>query len=291
MKTVSGRIVFVTRARSVISVRRVVTFAFLLSLLLNLGGALYVSLRGSAPVVPPALDQRLLLVSAWGFLVVSVWGFNARWLPVFLGLPQPKPRGLLAALATLTTALLTGFAGAATLCSLLLVAASLLAVWSLHVFEFSVQPPKLQGIHPTFPYFVRGAYVWLLIAAALSVCASLLDRNGGIVGAFRHALTVGFLANTVFAIGQRVLPAFCGMHILFSKQLMFAASFLLNIGCLLRVACKIPAYERNLALAWQLLPVSAIIELTAVTLFVMSLLATFLRPAAHQKCFPNGVAG
>jgi hypothetical protein len=257
------------------------TFAFLLSLLLNFGAALYVSLHGATPAMPPAIDERFLLLAAWGFLVVSVWGFNARWLPIFLGLRPPNEKGLLIALATLTAGLIAGMVGAFTACALLLVAASLLAIRALHIFRRSVQPPKLQGIHPSFPYFVRGAYVWLLVAAILGVCASLFDTNGGIVGASRHALTVGFLATMVFSIGQRILPAFCGMHVLFSKRLMFGSLFLLTIGCLLRVACEIPAYEHNVALAWQILPVSAIVELAAALLFVTNLVVTLLSPPAH----------
>jgi len=87
----------------------------------------------------------------------------------------------------------------------------------------------------------------------------------------------------VFSIGPRVLPAFCGMRILFSPRLMFYALALLNLGCLLRVSCEIPAYESNLALAWGFLPGSAILELIAVTLFVANLAVTFARPPAHLR--------
>ena len=266
------------------------TLIFLFALVLNLGGALYVSLRESTPAFPAGLDQRSLLVSTWGFLVVTVWGFNARWLPIFLGLPQPNARGLQAALVTLLAGILLGLADMPVACSALLIAAALLAADALHVFRPSIQPPKLQGIHPSFPYFVRGAYGWLLIAAVLSLCASLFDRNGGITGASRHTLTVGFLATMVFAIGQRVLPAFCGMRVLFSKQLMFVALLLLTIGCLLRVSCEIPAYDYNWPLAWRLLPVSAVAELTAVALFSINLIATFMRPPAHVASVPTTIA-
>jgi hypothetical protein len=88
----------------------------------------------------------------------------------------------------------------------------------------------------SFPYFVRGAYIWLLIAAGLSMWAVSGDWNGGIWGASRHALTVGFVSTMIFAIGQRILPAFCGMRTLFSKGLMFGSLALLNLGCFLRVA-------------------------------------------------------
>jgi len=152
---------------------------------------------------------------------------------------------------------------------------------ALNVFESAEQPAKTQGIHPSFPLFVRGAYVWLLVAAGLSMWAVSADRNGGIWGASRHALTVGFVSTMIFAIGQRVLPAFCGMRILFSKELMFCSLVMLNLGCLLRVASEIPAYEGYWTQAWSILPVSAITELAAVTLFAANLAITLLRAPAH----------
>ncbi|HEY3456486.1 MAG TPA: NnrS family protein [Bryobacteraceae bacterium] len=259
------------------------TFAFLACLLLNAAGAVYVASRGLSPALPSALDTRLILLSAWGFLVLTVWGFNARWLPVFAGLRQPSERGLKTALAILIAALAVGLAGGSIACAALLIVAAAVSTWSLHIFEKSVQPAKMQNIHRSFPYFIRAAYVWLLIAAALAFAAALFDRNGGVTGASRHALTVGFLATMVFAIGCRVLPAFCGMKILFSPRLMFYALTLLNIGCFLRIVCEIPAYELNQVLAWLVLPVSAIAELAAVALFASNLLATFARAPAYLQ--------
>ena len=57
------------------------------------------------------------------------------------------------------------------------------------------------------------------------------DWNGGVWGAFRHALTVGFVSTMIFAIGQRILPAFCGMRIFFSKGLMFGVPLRVNCSC------------------------------------------------------------
>lgn len=258
------------------------TIVFLLVLLLNLGAAFFVAFKESTPAFPAALDQRFLLLTVWGFLTPTVWGFNARWLPVFLGLPQPKARAMMAAIAVLALALIIGFARFSAAAAALLLASCLLAGGSLHIFRPSVQPPKIQGIHPSFPYFVRGAYAWLLAAAALTLWAALADVNGGITGASRHALTVGFLSTMVFAIGSRVLPSFCGHHVLFSKNLMFASLLLLNTGCFLRVACEIPAYEKNLAVAWSILPFSAILELTAVAIFAINLAVTFFNRSASQ---------
>lgn len=128
---------------------------------------------------------------------------------------------------------------------------------------------------------MRLCYVWLFIASLLFFWAALRDTNGGIWGASRHALTVGFLAAMIFAIGQRVLPAFCGMRQLFSTRLMLAASLALNLGCLLRVSSEIPAYESNFQFAWRVLPASAILELIAVSLFALNLVLTLAQPPAH----------
>ncbi len=61
------------------------------------------------------------------------------------------------------------------------------------MFRRSVQPPKTGGVHPAFPVFVRIAYVWLLVSALLSVAAAAWDGAGGVWGASRYALTVGFM--------------------------------------------------------------------------------------------------
>ena len=259
------------------------TFAFLTCLIVNAGASLCMAVRGGGPALPPSSEAHLLLLTVWGFLVITVWGFNARWLPVFAGLKEPSERGLKLALVFLVTALITGLAGIPSVCAALLIGASAIGTGALHVFERSAHPAKVQNIHRSFPHFVRIAYVWLLAAAVLALGAALFDRNGGVTGASRHAVTVGFLGTMVFAIGCRVLPAFCGMKILFSPRLMFYALALLNFGCFLRVACEIPAYELNAVFAWNILPVSAVAELAAVTLFAFNLLATFIQVPAHLQ--------
>jgi hypothetical protein len=184
----------------------------------------------------------------------------------------------MAALAASGSGLTAALFGHLQIATVLLLIASILATVSLGVFGRPRKPAKTLGVSPSFPAFVRGAYVWLLIAAALGVYAALADTHGGVWGASRHALTVGFLSTMVFAIGQRVLPAFCGMRLLYSKRLMWCSLAILNLGCLLRVASEVPAYEANLRAAWQILPISAVTELTAVTLFAVNLGITLLLP-------------
>jgi uncharacterized protein involved in response to NO len=254
------------------------TMGFLCALLANLALCIFVSVRDIGPAFPHGIDQRLLFLSTWGFLVPAIWGFNAKWLPVFIGLKSPSERGLLAAFVSNVFGVLFALSGFLKISASLLLLGTVVAVLALHVLESSERAAKILNVHASFPVFVRIAYAWLGVAALLTVWATGADRAGGIWGASRHALTVGFIAAMVFAIGQRVLPAFCGMKVLFSTRLMLWSLALLNVGCVLRVASEIPAYEGYWAHAWRVLPVSAVTELIAVTLFAINVSVSILKP-------------
>lgn len=263
------------------------TIGFLLTLIANVALTFFFALRAEGPALPHEIDQQVLILTTWGFLVPAVWGFNSRWLPVFLGLKASRAGGLFTALGLAWAVVIAALAGYLAISVALMPIAAAVAIEALNIWDPSIHPPKTEGIHPAFPVFVRGAYAWLAIASALSVCAYTWDRHGGIWGASRHALTVGFLSTMVFAIGQRILPAFCGMKVLFSKRLMLLSLLLLNLGCGIRVAAEIPAYEGIIHHAWYCLPVSGVIELVAVTLFAVNLLMTFIQPAAHRRRYGN----
>jgi hypothetical protein len=171
----------------------------------------------------------------------------------------------------------------------LLLAATTSSVLATRIFEPSEQEPKVRGIHKTFPAFVRMAYGWLLIAAGLGVEASQWDTSGGFWGASRHALTVGFVGVMILAVGQRILPAFAGMRLLFSPRLMFVGLFLLTLGCMLRVSCEVLAYQGYAAWAWSVLPASALIELTALSVFTVNMLCTFVLQKSHAVNEPMTV--
>jgi len=249
----------------------------LLTLLVNFGVTLFLAVRGTSAEIPSDFDQRFLVLQTWGFLVPFVWGFSAKWLPVFLGLRPVRGRFLLLAVALNSAGVLVAFAGSMMAASLLLILGLIAAVYSLRLLETPAHPAKVKGVHTSFPVFVRLAYVWALVAASLGIWAASVQNPRGIWGASRHALTVGFLAMMVFAIGQRVLPAFSGMRVLFSTKVMFVAALLLAVGCLLRVSSEILAYQGLTLSAWSWLSVSAITEMTAVTLFAANLIATFAR--------------
>jgi hypothetical protein len=259
------------------------TVGLFATLLLNFCGSMWLAFRGVEPAFPQPFDQRYLVLAAWGFMVPFVWGFSAKWLSIFLGARQLNDRVLLVAVTIHMSAISFGLAGFLRVTAILLVISSLLAIIALNILSKPERLAKTKGIHRSFPVFVRIAYLWLLVAACLGVWAASATNSFGIWGASRHALTVGFIATTVFCVGQRVLPAFSGMRLLFSSKLMFLGLLLLSAGCILRVSGEVLAYQEIIAAAWTWLPYSAILELSAVTAFAANLVLTFIQAPATQK--------
>lgn len=233
------------------------------------------AVAGVSPSFPHALDQKYLVILGWGFLVPMVWGFSARWLPSFLGISKPYGRLFSAALLLNLIGILIAISGLPKLGVPLLAAGAILSGLALRLIERPHTKAKTQGVHPSFPVFARIPYLWLAIAGTMSVWAAFADVHGGIWGASRHALTVGFAATMVFAIGPRILPHFSGIYRIFSTRLMFLCLLLLQVGCTLRVSSEPLAYEGILPFAWKVLPISGMLELSAVLLFAANLVLTF----------------
>lgn len=232
--------------------------------------------EGNLRSFPHGLDQKYLALLGWGFVVPMVWGFSARWLPSFLALAKPRVDWFKAALCLDVAGVLVAAVGwpkAATI--LFALSAPIIGI----ALRFAEQPhgkAKTQGIHPSFAVFARLPYLWLVVAASMGVWAAFADVHGGIWGASRHALTVGFAATMVFAIGPRILPHFAGVQRIYSKQLMLLSLLCLQAGCLLRVSSEPLAYEGFSVFAWKVLPVSGFLELSAVLIFATNLALTIL---------------
>jgi uncharacterized protein involved in response to NO len=255
------------------------------SIIFNFIECVKLAMGGTNQAFPYAVDQKFLILIAWGFLVPTVWGFSARWLPSFLGVERPRVRAFAAVLALDVAGVLCGLAGWIKPAAVVLGLAAIAVPFALHMFEKPRGAAKVQGIHPSFPVFVRLVYIWLIIAGGMGIWAAFADVHGGIWGASRHALTVGFAATMVFAIGPRILPHFGGVYAIYSKRLMFASLLLLQTGCTVRVLSEPLAYEGYLRFAWHTLPYSGMLELAGVLVFAANLVLTFAlgRPVFAAK--------
>jgi len=236
--------------------------------------SIVVARTASAPLFPAEFNQRFLAVATWGFIVPFMWGFTTRWVPPLLGLRKQIKAALLPSLILLFGGVALVWMRFAVLGYLVMLGAAIVFIVAARLFEPAAKEPKFRGVHASTAYFIRVAYAWLLVAAALAIVASDRAFPNGYVGASRHALTVGFMVLIVFTIGPRVLPAFFGYRRLWSTNVMFAALLLATIGCTIRVTAQILAYEHISAAAWHWLPLSAVVEMTAVGLFTLNMLMT-----------------
>src|SRR5205807_173880 len=118
------------------------TLGLLASLLLNLGASFQLALNASSPAFPHLFDQRYLIVSTWGFIVPMVWGFSARWLPVFMGLRPLRNSLLLLALAFNILGVILGFLEQFFAAGIFMLAGAATAVAAIRFFESAVKPAK-----------------------------------------------------------------------------------------------------------------------------------------------------
>ena len=202
------------------------------AVIFNFVECLRLGMQGGLRSFPHSIDQKYLVLLGWGFVVPVVWGFSARWLPAFLAIAKPAVGLFRAALCLDIAGVAFGVAGFARPATILFALSAVMICFALRLTEQPHGHAKTQGIHPSFPTFIRLAYAWLIVAGSMSVWAAFADVHGGIWGASRHALTVGFAATMVFAIGPRILPHFAGIYSIFSKRLMFLSLLLLQTGCI-----------------------------------------------------------
>ncbi len=259
------------------------TIGLLVTMCFNLFESFTVAAAGFSPAFAPEFNSKFLILSIWSFPVPIAWGFTANWMPVFLGLKPLKSKLILFAFVFNLVGIITSLAGLLLAGSLILLVSVILIIIAIRILERAEKPAKTQGVHRSFPAFMRIAYIWLLIASLTAIWAALEPTSLGIGGAGRHALTVGFLMTMVFTVAPRVLPAFLGRKKLFSESLMFSALLLTNTGCLLRVSSEIIAYQHYASWAWVLLPVSATLELTGVLTFTINMIGTFLEQPLLER--------
>ena len=263
--------------------------SFFVALVLNLGIGIEVARYAAEPVYPPVADRTFLILALWGFAIPIAWSYSTRFVTIFAGLAKPRQtaaRWLATGVALLTLcALLRQFLAA----SILAAVVSIGAIWALRVFEPAERAPKRVAVYRHYPAFMRLAYLWLLAGAFLGIAAELSPQVSGLGGASRHALTVGFLATLIFCVAPLILPSFLAGRELQSSALMGASLWLLAAGCTLRVSSESLAYSSPAGAAWRILPISAVLELTAVCLFVVNLGLTMAQriPAWFG---PSGIA-
>lgn len=235
----------------------------------------------------PYRDVQLL-----GLAVVMILGISLRFLPHAYGLREPSRRwasflfwGVNGAIAGGVVFFLAGMtSGNHWLLMLQWLTAVLLLV-------IAVVTPFQYGLFKAVPAnesdrglkFIRAAHIWFILATAMLVftpiynfgiymplTGSRVPFSHAFFGAYRHALTVGFIMMMIVGVSSKVVPTLSGVDIKRANSL-WPTFVLLNLGNLTRVSFQIATDFSPLA--YPIMGISGFIEVVGLTLWGYELLS------------------
>jgi uncharacterized protein involved in response to NO len=248
------------------------------------------------------LNVPYLTVFLVGFVTFWILGVSLRTLPVFMGLEtRPRLAGALAvplaaavAVMTVSEALFLRNGGDAARiafgCGGIAVASGLVAfTYALGILSRASAPtaaPAAAVIDRGYEKFIRLAYCWLILAGLMLVAFSVVTLRGAAldhayVGAYRHALTVGFITTMMMGMAYRIVPVFGGVP-LFSARMRDLTFWLLAAGNVVRVLFQ--SLSAAAGPVWlRVAGVSGLLELAALVLFAVNLWKTMNTGSADNK--------
>jgi uncharacterized protein involved in response to NO len=241
-------------------------FGFVAALMVNLLGA-FAAFRHESALITGSWNHRVLSAFLWAAIVPTIFAYTIRWVAPMLTLRRSvRPLFVLSicgVIASLVVGELSSVSGA-----IARLAAIILFIAALRVFEPFEKTPKTKGVSPATPFFVRMAFVWLLVSLAIDTLSATILPS--ILNAAKHALALGFIASMILVVAPRFLPAFFGAKELFNARLM-TISLVVHHVC---VAVRVIAESGLIVERQRALLITGSGELLAFTLFAMNIVLT-----------------
>ncbi|MCH7512192.1 MAG: hypothetical protein IIB19_07495 [Chloroflexi bacterium] len=232
--------------------------AFVAQACLNLVLLIQVAQR-AGDVLYPLDTAGLLHLQFYGFISMFVLGVATRAVPTFSGLPRSELQGKALAIALagavtvfLVAALLTAKDGRSG-------ALNQVEAWSFAMlgplfvagaWQAGILRPKANRVAAASQphvWFIRAAFVWLLIAAGI---ASYYGVRAGFTGttisahgvdALRHVVGLGFASQMIIGMAMLILPEFAIRRMRYPREwlLTLVLLLLLNMAVALRVGAAV----------------------------------------------------
>jgi uncharacterized protein involved in response to NO len=229
----------------------------------------------------PYRDVQLL-----GIAVTMILGVSLRLLPHAYGLREPSRRwqeflfwGVNGSILAGVVLFIAGMAGGnhwllavQWLSTIVLLVIAIGTPFQYRLFKAVPDSEQDRGLK-----FIRAAYVWFIVATAMLVFTPLynfriyMPITGSHVpfshayfGAYRHALTVGFIMMMIVGVSSKVVPTLSGVDLRRSRSL-WPTFLLLNLGNLTRVSFQI-ATDFSPS-AYRVMGISGFIEVIGLTLW------------------------
>jgi uncharacterized protein involved in response to NO len=232
-----------------------------------------------------SMRQLLIELAIFGFAQNAIYGFGQRLLSGIVGSGTPR-RGAIEATFWLHNAgvalVALAHAGRLVLAAPIGIAALAGAAFSYAIgmrgfVRVRRSAPRPEVGQVVLRHYVQLAFFWLLAGMVMLLAAELFWDPRGLspphayLGAVRHALTVGFMTTLILGVAQRLLPIL-GHTLLPWPRLVLPTFWLIAVGNLLRVLTELLTSVSPAA--FVLMPISAVLELSALTLFTANALRT-----------------
>jgi uncharacterized protein involved in response to NO len=235
----------------------------------------------------PYRDVQLL-----GLAVVMILGISLRLLPHAYGFREPSQSwvsflfwgvngSILAGVLFFIAGMMTGNHWLLTLQWLAGVVLLVIAV--VTPFQYRLFRPVPANENDRGLKFIRAAHIWFIVATALLVftpiynfviyrplTGSHVPFSHAFFGAYRHALTVGFIMMMIVGVSSKVVPTLSGIDVKRSRSL-WPTFVLLNLGNMTRVSFQI-ATDFSPS-AYPIMGISGFIEVVGLTLWGYELFA------------------
>lgn len=248
------------------------------------------SLRVQAGVAGPGAYSEsarnlILELALFGLSLNAVYGFGLRLLPGMLGKGAPKQPAVektfaLHNLGVLALALshFWGFRVLEALGAVLIASGALPWVLGLYGTRTKAKSaPRPEAGSPLLPRYIQLALFWFVVGLAMLAIGGVFAAVKGeplpkaYTGATRHALTVGFLTTLILGVAQRLLPIL-SHDLLAWPGLVGPILILIGVGNALRVTMELATMVWPLA--FWIMPFSALLELSALSLFAANAFRT-----------------
>ena len=174
-----------------------------------------------------------------------------------------------------------------------LTAVSLLVIAIVTPFQYRLFGTVPENEQDRGLKFIRAAHVWFIVATAMLVftpiynfgiyvpfTGSHVPFSHAFFGAYRHALTVGFIMMMIVGVSSKVVPTLAGLDVRSARSL-WPTFLLLNVGNLTRVSFQI-ATDFSPA-AYKVMGISGFIEVVGLALWGYELLVNMNWRKLPQK--------
>jgi hypothetical protein len=226
-------------------------------------------------VLSDSARDLLIALPVLGLATNAVYGFGIRLIPGFLNITRLRPRCFAATLVMHNLGLclivlpqqLWHITGAA-----MMLVASIIYLIGMNGLK-SEPSRRIFGIDPRGHVLIRVAFFWLVAGLAMILGQMIFpDLPHAYSGAWRHALTVGFITTMMLGVGQRLIPVFIKQPLASNRMMLIGAAGII-VGNAGRVVFELLTIGKW-SWTYRAMGPTGLLELTALLLFGVNLIWT-----------------